>query len=348
MTELLLLTRKLNAGGLGIKITACDIPSASSGEQATVAAFNSHDARNTNEAFDLHVFPDHILIHDVSRTSLPLLSEFLSSEPSEHGASVPPIPLSWTPLNRKTTRLFICTHGERDCRCGETGEAVYQKLATWARSRGDTEVEVWRTSHVGGHQWAANVIAYPSGDWFGNLTPTTAVGVVGSLQSTAERSAGSQDQEQEQKLTIPWDAWRGRVGLSQVEIERLHCRETKTWSRNFYQAPPTPALLTPTIAVHFSSPTHGHVTVMGYPGERLLDAAKRAELGMEAACGGEMECATCQVLVDDTKGELPSASEDELDALDSYAHPKATNRSRLACQIRLTHKMTQFTVELPS
>ncbi|KXS15025.1 hypothetical protein M427DRAFT_333747 [Gonapodya prolifera JEL478] len=111
---------------------------------------------------------------------------------------------------------------------------------------------------------------------------------------------------------LPWDAWRGRVRVSQEEMERLYSRETKTWSRIFYQgepcasalnrlppnsfrpasvhfkqrSPPHPGPPHPTIAVHFSFPTHGDVTVMGYPGERLLDAAKRSGLGMNVACGG--------------------------------------------------------------
>ena len=33
------------------------------------------------------------------------------------------------------------------------------------------KVALYKTSHVGGHKYAGNVIVYPPGDWLGYVTP---------------------------------------------------------------------------------------------------------------------------------------------------------------------------------
>ncbi len=71
-----------------------------------------------------------------------------------------------------------------------------------------------------------------------------------------------------------------------------------------------------------------------HPGERLLDVAQRAGQPLEGACGGDMACATCHVVVTaEDFARLPPASADEEDLLDLV--PRATRTSRLACQIVL-------------
>jgi hypothetical protein len=72
--------------------------------------------------------------------------------------------------------LLVCTHGSRDCRCGERGGEVVRALrdAHAARLASATDgrvAEKWRkvkigeVAHVGGHAHAANVLIYPRGDW---------------------------------------------------------------------------------------------------------------------------------------------------------------------------------------
>jgi ferredoxin len=74
------------------------------------------------------------------------------------------------------------------------------------------------------------------------------------------------------------------------------------------------------------------------PGERLLDVAQRADQPLEGACGGDMACATCHVVVAaEDFPRLPSASADEEDLLDLV--PGATRTSRLACQVVLSDAM---------
>ncbi|KAL6300348.1 Sucrase/ferredoxin-like-domain-containing protein [Sparassis latifolia] len=95
--------------------------------------------------------------------------------------------------------LYVCTHGARDCRCGETG----------ARRGIADEVGVGCVGHVGGHKYAANVLVFPYGDWLGTVQ---AVDVPGILDEILERhgSAGSHE-GQLPPLCPPF--WRGRMGL---------------------------------------------------------------------------------------------------------------------------------------
>jgi hypothetical protein len=52
-----------------------------------------------------------------------------------------------------TTYLYVCTHGARDCRCGDTGGKVATALREEISQRGlSSTVKLGETGHVGGHQ----------------------------------------------------------------------------------------------------------------------------------------------------------------------------------------------------
>jgi len=63
------------------------------------------------------------------------------------------------------TLYFVCTNGQRDVCCARFGLPVYAAL----RQRVDERV--WQTTHVGGHRFAANVLALPSGAMYGRVQP---------------------------------------------------------------------------------------------------------------------------------------------------------------------------------
>ena len=88
--------------------------------------------------------------------------------------------------------LYVCTHGARDCRCGEMGGRVVRALREELERREKTEpprskghVKVGEVGHVGGHKcvlfklsharycfifltnrYAANLLVFPHGDWY--------------------------------------------------------------------------------------------------------------------------------------------------------------------------------------
>jgi hypothetical protein len=72
-----------------------------------------------------------------------------------------------------TSLVLVCAHGSRDRCCSLRGTAVFGALA---RRLG--EEELWISSHLGGHRFAANVVVLPSGLQFGRLTREEAPYVV--------------------------------------------------------------------------------------------------------------------------------------------------------------------------
>lgn len=58
--------------------------------------------------------------------------------------------------------VLVCVHGRRDRCCAQHGSAVYRSLQ--ARFG-----EVWQTSHLGGHRFAACVLSLPDGLMYGRM-----------------------------------------------------------------------------------------------------------------------------------------------------------------------------------
>ena len=85
--------------------------------------------------------------------------------------------------------LLVCTHGKHDPCCARFGRPLYEAL------REELEEDwVWQCSHVGGDRFAANLVALPSGLYFGRVEPSESWTVLDELL------AGR----------IPLDRYRGR------------------------------------------------------------------------------------------------------------------------------------------
>jgi len=82
------------------------------------------------------------------------------------------------------------------------------------------------------------------------------------------------------------------------------------------------------------------------PGVRVLDAARRAGIEIEGACGGSLACATCHVIVAaDWFDRLQPPTAEEDDMLD-FAQELAPT-SRLGCQLRLSPELDGLTLFVP-
>lgn len=66
--------------------------------------------------------------------------------------------------------LLVCTHGKRDACCARYGAPVARELA----ARG---LPVWETTHLGGDQFAANLVSLPDGAYHGLLDRASAAEV---------------------------------------------------------------------------------------------------------------------------------------------------------------------------
>jgi hypothetical protein len=58
--------------------------------------------------------------------------------------------------------VLICTHGRRDVCCGSLGSTLFSELERGTRLD-HAVTRVWRTSHLGGHRFAATVLLLPAG-----------------------------------------------------------------------------------------------------------------------------------------------------------------------------------------
>jgi hypothetical protein len=83
------------------------------------------------------------------------------------------------PTSRALREPFylVCTNGRRDPCCAQHGLPVFQTLRD---SLGD---HVWECSHVGGHRYAANVLLFPHGLYYGRIRQDQ----VGELLSAGRR-----------------------------------------------------------------------------------------------------------------------------------------------------------------
>ncbi|KAH9919493.1 Sucrase/ferredoxin-like-domain-containing protein [Epithele typhae] len=111
--------------------------------------------------------------------------------------------------------LYVCTHGSRDCRCGDQGSAVARALRNEVARRGlGGDVFVGDVAHVGGHKYAANVLVFPTGDWLGTVQDFDAPHI---LDEILARHSGSGVLAHTSAPPLCPPFWRGRMGLDKDE-----------------------------------------------------------------------------------------------------------------------------------
>ena len=88
-------------------------------------------------------------------------------------------------------------------------------------------------------------------------------------------------------------------------------------------------------------------------GQNFMTCATTGEAGdilgeyLECACGGNMSCSTCHIILDEeTFSKLDPPCEAEIDMLDLAFEP--TETSRLGCQITMCRDIDGMTVTIPS
>ena len=159
-----------------VKLTACDEPSTGSGQ-------------------DILIFPDQVRYTGLMQADVPaFVQNVLVNEGSPDGFTKIPYP---------GQHIFVCVHTARDPRCGACGPALHALLRNeLARRDMADRVGLHMTSHVGGHEYAGNVLIYPDGDWYGYVTPDDVSRLI------EIHILGGQ---------IVVDRWRGRMGLTKEE-----------------------------------------------------------------------------------------------------------------------------------
>ncbi|HEY6806116.1 MAG TPA: sucrase ferredoxin [Pyrinomonadaceae bacterium] len=73
--------------------------------------------------------------------------------------------------------FLVCTHGRRDKCCAKFGFPIYKSTRDFAN-----DDSVWQSSHVGGDRFAANMICFPDGLFYGHVTEDTAPLIVSAYR----------------------------------------------------------------------------------------------------------------------------------------------------------------------
>jgi hypothetical protein len=73
----------------------------------------------------------------------------------------------------------VCVHKERDRACGTYGWGVYSALT---ESVGG---QVWQSTHIGGHRFAATLISFPRGTYYGHMNPDEVPALLSAEQNGA-------------------------------------------------------------------------------------------------------------------------------------------------------------------
>ena len=83
-------------------------------------------------------------------------------------------------------------------------------------------------------------------------------------------------------------------------------------------------------------------------GLSVMEGAEQNDIpGIDADCGGGMECATCHVYVNEEwLNKLPNKEDGEEDMLDMAFEPK--KNSRLSCQLIVSDELDGLVVSIPS
>jgi hypothetical protein len=75
-------------------------------------------------------------------------------------------PIASSPSEPGNDLMFaVCTHGRHDRCCAKFGMPVWRALDDYAPKR------AWQCSHVGGDRFAANVVVFPYGLYYGRVSP---------------------------------------------------------------------------------------------------------------------------------------------------------------------------------
>lgn len=124
------------------------------------------DEATAGPGFDLLVFPEAVRYRNVDGGTWPrILAEHLEQGRVSDATEREPL---------EGTHVFVCVHAARDERCGRCGPPLLEALERAIRTEGLVDVVVRATSHVGGHKYAANVLVYPDGVWYGYARPEDA------------------------------------------------------------------------------------------------------------------------------------------------------------------------------
>lgn len=128
----------------------------------------------------------------------------------------------------QTRNILICTHGKFDLCCGKYGKPFYIKSnEILYKINAHKKVEIWESSHFGGHRFAPTIIDFPDGRYYGRLNEeifTSIINRTGYLNQTLSSYRGwstlpkvAQVVEKQLMLDIGWQ-WFNASAASYIQL----------------------------------------------------------------------------------------------------------------------------------
>ncbi|GAA5962766.1 hypothetical protein JCM3765_001507 [Sporobolomyces pararoseus] len=328
--------------------------------------FDSPDSKESSqeEVYSATLYPDFKHFPSFSISSLPSFEKAFDSLPSSGSP-----PSTSSPPKNPRTHIYVCTHGSRDCKCGDLGEKLYQSILSELKRRklggelstsesggNDEGIRISRIAHIGGHKFAANALVYREFDgkcdWYGLLNEAD----VNDLLDDAISTRSETD-------TTLYSNWRGRLGLSSDSTKSQYASSPSSKDSKKKKKGTAVQELGEKVEIKFVTFEGEELDLVGYEGESLMQVAKRGDApSILATCGGNCECATCHVhirplesaasssstttpstetrqptAIPELPSTLPEMTDEEDEQLDFAIG--ADDDSRLACQIPVTREL---------
>eukprot|EP00123_Amoebidium_parasiticum_P001091 comp12094_c0_seq1/m.6826 comp12094_c0_seq1/g.6826 ORF comp12094_c0_seq1/g.6826 comp12094_c0_seq1/m.6826 type:complete len:314 (-) comp12094_c0_seq1:39-980(-) len=174
-------------------------------------------ATGEDQAGDVLMFPEGLRIRGLAPSTIDsFITEYMAGGRKDSVG-----PFTTQPLSDPRS-VFVCSHTNRDKRCGYMGPKLIDSFRECLEKEGLGSITVRACSHVGGHVYAGNVIVYstrtPSntlgGDWYGYVDPSGAQEIVSQHIKNGK---------------VVLRLWRGGMGLSeeqQVDWWKEECAQS--------------------------------------------------------------------------------------------------------------------------
>jgi hypothetical protein len=75
-------------------------------------------------------------------------------------------------MEHRAPLFLVCTHGRHDACCAIRGNQVSRVACAMP------EVDAWECAHIGGDRFAANVVCFPHGVYYGRVAPDRVAGLI--------------------------------------------------------------------------------------------------------------------------------------------------------------------------
>jgi hypothetical protein len=215
--------------------------------------------------------------------------------------------------SRLARHLYVCTHNARDCRCGTVGLEVFTALSRLcALSISSSALpRVQEIGHVGGHNYAANILDFPNGDMYGGVWLSNVEAFARALLASdapfgVDEGSSNRSEEDSKLLT---GFWRGRLGMSAAEQESFHAAlvarlesrpQVSEPSMMSQMSPRAPSSLIPLV---FETHDGKSISIDAEEGKSVMEVAKLADIpSIEGTCGGKLEVCHIFLLADRLEG----------------------------------------------